>query len=114
MSNSDALYLEHMLGNARKIAARTVGLTRQRYDADEDLQIVFTHLVQVIGEAASRVSADMRQAHPEVPWQKIIGMRYRLVHDYLHVDLDILWTVVTERIPELITLLEPLAPPPVE
>jgi uncharacterized protein with HEPN domain len=49
-----------------------------------------------------------RDAHPEIPWQKIVGMRHRLVHDYLHVDLDILWTVIIERVPELIRLLIPL------
>lgn len=108
MPNDDSLYVEHMLTTARKIAARTAGVSRVQYDASEDLQIIFTHLVQIIGEAAARISSATRDAHPEIPWKKIIGMRHRLVHDYLHVDLDILWTVITERIPELIELMEPL------
>lgn len=102
---ADALYLEHMLITARKVTARAANMTREQYETDEDRQIVFTHLVQIIGEAAARVSPTTRQAHLEIPWQKIIGMRHRLVHDYLHVDLDILWSVITERIPELIPLL---------
>lgn len=110
-NKDDLLYLDHMLTTARKIISRTAGLKRAQYDANEDMQIVFTHLVQVIGEAATRVSPATRDSHPVVPWQKIIGMRHRLVHDYLTVDLDILWTVITERVPELIALLEPLVPP---
>ncbi len=114
MPANDALYLEHMLTTARKIVARASGLARDRYDSDEDVQIVFTHLVQVVGEAAARVSPATRAAHPEIPWQQIVGMRNRLVHDYLFVDLEILWTVVTERIPELIDLLESHIPPDAE
>lgn len=89
-------------------------MTRERYDSDEDAQIVFTHLVQVIGEAAARVSTATRAAHPEIPWQQIIGMRNRLVHDYLFVDLEILWTVVNERVPELMVLLEPRVLPHID
>lgn len=111
MPKDEAVFLEHMLMTARKIAARTAGLTRGTYDANEDLQIVFTHLVQVLGEAAGRVSSVTRTAHSEIPWQQIVGMRNRLVHDYLSVDLDILWTVVTERIPELIVILEAVVTP---
>ena len=77
-----------MLATARKITARSAGKSRAQYDSTEDLQIIFTHLVQIIGEAAARVSVETRDAHPEIPWQKIIGMRHRLVHDYLHV----VWT----------------------
>lgn len=108
MPDRDKLYVGHMLSTARRIAVRTAGLAREEYDRNEDLQIVFTHLVQVIGEAAARVSEQTRTASPQIPWRQITGMRNRLVHDYLNVDLDILWIVVTDRIPELIATLEQL------
>lgn len=57
--------------------------SRAAYDADEDLRLALTHLVQTLGEAARRVSSPFQQAHPEVPWRKIIGMRHKVVHDLL-------------------------------
>ncbi len=104
----DSVYLGHRLDMARKIEARIANRSRAQFDDDEDLQIVVTHLVQVIGEAASRVSQRTRVAHPEIPWPEIVGLRHRLVHDYLHVDYDIVWDVARNKLPKLIQLLEPL------
>lgn len=56
----------------------------------------------VIGEAASRVSLDTRVAHPEIAWSQMTGMRNRIVHRYFRIDLDIVWSVVREDLPELI------------
>ena len=81
MQKDDRVYIGHMLDTAMKAARKAQGKTRQQYDADEDLRIVLTHLIQTIGEAASRVSAPMRAAHPQVPWKQIVGIRHRLVHD---------------------------------
>ena len=92
----DLVYAGHMLDMARKAVGKTEGLTREGYDADENLRLALTHLVQVIGEAARRVSADFTNGHPEIPWADIIGMRHKVVHDYLGVDEDIVWQVVTE------------------
>ena len=69
------------------------------------------HLVQVIGEAARQVSRDFTVTHPEVPWENIIGMRHKVVHDYLGVDEDIVSQVVTGDLPKLVESLEPLVPP---
>jgi uncharacterized protein with HEPN domain len=57
--------------------------------------------LQIIGEAASKLSADLRTAHPEVPWSRIIGMRNVLIHDYLAIDIDIVWTAVERDLPQL-------------
>ena len=111
MQKDDRVYIGHMLDTATKAAGKAQGKTRQQYDADEDLRIVLTHLIQTIGEAASRVSAPMRAAHPQVPWKQIIAIRHRLVHDYLHVDYDVLWEVVTRDLPPLIAALERIVPP---
>ena len=59
------------------------GKTRAEYDQDEALQLALTHLLQTIGEAARRISADFRSAHAGIPWPAIVGMRHRVVHDYL-------------------------------
>jgi uncharacterized protein with HEPN domain len=57
--------------------------------------------LQVIGEAARRLSPATRDAHPEVPWSEAIGMRHVLVHDYFAVRLDVVWDVVERDLPEL-------------
>jgi uncharacterized protein with HEPN domain len=63
-------------------------------------------LVQVIGEAGRRVSSEFSAQHAEIPWQEIVGMRHKVVHDYLGVDEDIVWQVVTEDLPPLVVKLE--------
>ncbi|MCR4406797.1 MAG: DUF86 domain-containing protein [Anaerolineae bacterium] len=75
MLQSDSLYLAHMLEMARKALGKTQGISRDVYDSDENLRLALAHLVQVIGEAARRVSAEGRAAHPEIPWFEITGMR---------------------------------------
>ena len=111
MQHDDAVYLGHMLEAARKAVGRVAHKSRQEYDADEDLQIVLAHLVQIIGEAAGRVSELTRSAHPNIAWRPIIGMRHRIVHDYMNINTGVLWGVTTRNLPELIRLLEPLVPP---
>ena len=104
----DQLYLGHMLDMANKAVEKTRGVTREEFDRNEDLRFVLTHLVQIIGEAAHRVSGEFRAAHPEIPWHSIIGMRHKVVHDYLDVDYGIVWDVATGELPPLIARLEKL------
>lgn len=99
-----------MLETARKAADKARGLDFQRFLADENLHLACVHLVQVIGEAASRVSGETRARHPGVPWRQVIGMRHRVVHDYLEVDFEIVWKVVSADLPGLIAVLEEVAP----
>ena len=111
MSPRDLVYVGHMLDMARKAVGKTNGLPREAYGADENLRLALIHLVQVIGEAPRQVSREFWEAHPEIPWTDIIGMRHKVVHDYLGVDEDIVWQVVTHDLPTLVLLLEPLVPP---
>jgi hypothetical protein len=64
--------------------------------------------IEIIGEAASRISEEFKTSQPQVPWSKAIGMRHRLVHAYFEIDFDILWTTVTDALPRLIAALEHL------
>ena len=68
-------------------------------------------LIQIIGEAARKISPAYKESHPQIPWTQIIGMRNRLVHEYFRVETEIVWEVVERDIPALIPLLEPLVPP---
>lgn len=81
---------------------------RQRTDLETDhiLELALTRLLEIVGEAAVRVSEDTRGKYAEIPWFQIIGLRNRLVHGYDAVDLDILWDIATQDLPPLIAALE--------
>jgi uncharacterized protein with HEPN domain len=111
MSPRDLVYVGHMLDMAKKAVGKAVGLTHDAYDTDENLRLALTYLVQVIGEAGRRVSSEFSDGHPEIPWREIVGMRHKVVHDYLGVDEDIVWQVVTEDLPPLIGALEKILAP---
>lgn len=93
------------------ISSKTQGISRETYDADENLRLALIHLIQVVSEAARQVSAEFADRHPEIPWTNIIGMRHKVVHDYLGVDEDIVWQVVTKDLPDPVATLSPLIPP---
>jgi uncharacterized protein with HEPN domain len=111
MSPRDPVYIGHMLDMAKKAVAKVAGLAHDSYERDENLRLALTHLVQVIGEAGRNVSREFCDEHPEIPWQEIVGMRHKVVHDYLGVDEDIVWQVVTEDLPPLIASLEKILKP---
>ena len=83
---------------------------RPDFDADENLRLALAHLVQTIGEAARHITPAFQEVHPSVPWGLIVGMRHKVVHDYLHVDYDIVWDVVTSDLPPLVVELERIVP----
>jgi len=106
MAGDDRRSLEQMLETVRLIRAIIRGQTRKAFDADEVRQLALLHLIQVLGEAASRVSAVFREEHPELPWGQMVGMRNRIVHGYNHVDPDIVWRVATEDLEPVLAALE--------
>ncbi|MGD1901811.1 MAG: DUF86 domain-containing protein [Geitlerinemataceae cyanobacterium] len=76
-------------------------------DNDEKLSAILYQIV-IIGEATKRLSAEFRQQHPEIPWREIAGMRNVIVHEYDQLDLDVIFDVIENKLPELIALLRPL------
>jgi uncharacterized protein with HEPN domain len=109
-SPHDDVRIRHMLDYSREAVRFAEQRGRLDLDADRMLQLGLVRLVEIVGEAASRVSADTRQRYPQIPWLQIAGMRNRLVHGYDFVDYDILWQTVTEDLPALVAALEPLLP----
>jgi uncharacterized protein with HEPN domain len=109
MRKDDELYLSHMLETARKASDKVRGISRADYDEDETLRLALAHLVQILGEAARHVTASTQAAHPEIAWREIIGMRHKIVHDYMNLDEDVLWEVVTQDLQPLIAALELIA-----
>ena len=104
----DTILLTDMLDYARRAVIAIEGQSREALDTDTVLVGALERFVEIIGEAASRLSVTTRECEPEIPWHEIIAMRNRLVHGYFAVDLDILWTVVNDDLPELIDALDRL------
>lgn len=100
--------VRHMLEAALKASEFSKGRTRGDLDTDEQLTLSLVHLLEIVGEAAGKISQDFRHEHPEIPWNRISGIRNRLVHGYFDIDMDIVWETVTTRLPELIAQLKKL------
>jgi uncharacterized protein with HEPN domain len=95
-----------MLDYARKAVKFTRGRSRADLDDDEILALATTHAIEILGEAASAISPDLRRRHPDIPWDLISGTRNRLIHGYIDVDLDIIWTIIKSDLPPLIKQLD--------
>lgn len=106
--NRDTTYIRHMLDFSRQAVGFTRGGKRADLDTNIMLALAVTRLIELIGEAARKVSPDLRHSHPEIPWLQIIGTRDRLAHGYIEVDNDIIWRIVTDNLPALIKQLEKL------
>ena len=111
MPRDDAAYLLDMLVAARDAVAFAKGMSYAEFARDQRTQLSIVKSVEIVGEAAARLSDDIRNAHPAIPWPDIIGMRNRLVHVYFDIDLRLVWDTVRNDLPILIGQLEPLVPP---
>ena len=98
--------LLHMRDHAAEAVAFMRGRSRSDLDTDRVFALAMIKLVEIIGEAAVRVSPATRDVHPHIPWNQIVGTRYRLVHGYDQIDLDILWRIVSVELPLLAEQLE--------
>lgn len=101
MSFESRDYLRHILIEADYLVERSADVTFDAFLADETLRRAFVRSLEIIGEAAKKVPEDFRQAHRDVEWRAMAGMRDRLIHDYFGVDFELVWDVVRNRVPEL-------------
>lgn len=106
MNERDETRLRDMLDAARNATFFASGRSRENLDADLMFAYAAVRAIEIVGEAASQVSQPTRAQLGSIPWNNIIGMRYRIVHDYLNVDNDIVWEVLTQNLPSLIVELE--------
>ncbi|WP_017303319.1 DUF86 domain-containing protein [Spirulina subsalsa] len=90
-----------MLNHAQEAMTIMQSKTRQDLDSDRLLNLAIVRLLEIIGEAASRIPKEDCCQYPTIPWHAIISMRNRLIHNYGNVDLDIVWQVVSQDLPKL-------------
>ena len=115
LPDADRVRLQHMLDAACSAMGFALGRRREDLGTDEMLTFALVRALEVIGEAAGRVSEQARQSLPQIAWAEIVGMRNRLVHAYFDVDLSRVWDTTTQYVPELAKQLETIlrsAPPP--
>lgn len=106
MPKDDGILFGHMLDTVRQALSLVKGKSRSDYDQDLALRLALARLIQTIGEAARRVSPEGQAAHPKIEWRDVIGMRHKIGHDYMTVDSDIVWLVVTKDLPALLARVE--------
>lgn len=106
MLHEDRVRVLHMLEAIESALGFVAG--RQRVDLDTDQMLLFAlvRAVEVLGEAAGRVSSAGRAEAPQIPWPLMVAMRNRLIHGYFDIDHDILWRTVTEELPMLLLMLQ--------
>jgi uncharacterized protein with HEPN domain len=98
---SDVLLLEDINDAINKIERYTIGCTADSFIQDEKTADAVVRNLEIIGEAANRLSKDFIEQHSNIEWRKIIGLRHRIVHEYFGVDLDLVWQIITSDLPEL-------------
>ncbi len=106
---SDALYLADIVQAADAIARFVAGMDEDRFVGDDLVRSAVLHKLTVIGEAAARVSSDLRQSHPEIPWADIVGFRNIAVHAYFSVDWRLVWNAAMADAPALKREIEAIA-----
>jgi len=101
-----SVLLRHMRDHAREALTMAQGRTRSDLDSNRMLNLSLVRLLEVVGEAANRVSPEERARYPQIPWVELVGLRNRLIHGYDQVDFDILWQIVTQDLRPLADALE--------
>ena len=106
----DEAYLLDILIAARKALKFVEGIDRNEFEENGLIHSAVMRPLEIIGEAASKISKVTRKNNPNIPWADMIGMRNRLIHEYFRIDYDAVWDTIQKDLPQLIAQIEPLVP----
>lgn len=101
MKKEDNVYLKHILDAITRIEEYTAGIKYEDFMKNHLIQDGVIRQIEIVGEATKRISSDIKKKHPDIPWKDIAGMRDKLIHDYMGVDMDALWDTFKNDIPIL-------------
>ena len=106
MQDRDPIRLRHMLLYAQDAMGIAQGRSRADLDSDRGFMHALVRCIELVGEAASRLSEEARNELPQIPWRAIINMRNRLIHGYFEINLDLVWQTIQNDLPPLISQLK--------
>ncbi len=113
MSRSLVEYLRHILDEADYLLEASSNADKEGFLTDETLKRAFVRSIEIIGEATKQIPDEMKAEHPIIEWRAMAGLRDRLIHGYFGVDYEIVWDVVTNKIPglrrQIVLMLEALS-----
>lgn len=107
--NDDRTRLRHIIEAAEEALGYVEHLDRDEFKASRPMQHSVVRCIEIVGEAASRLSPAIRQANPQIPWPDIIGMRNRIVHAYFDIDAEVVWRTAREDFPDFLAAIELIA-----
>ena len=105
---SDRVRLMHLVDAAEKASAFVVDKTKRDLDSDDQLNFAVVRALEIMGEAAAKLSDRFKETHAEIEWYLMVATRNRLIHGYFDVDTDIIWAILTEDLPSLLPKLRKL------
>lgn len=106
-SREDDDYLDDIRSAAEKASQFVHGMDFEAFRRDDRTVFAVVRALEIIGEASKRISQPVRDQFPTLPWRSISGMRDKLIHDYVNVNLEVVWRTVTEDLPPLLAVLRP-------
>lgn len=101
MKKDPFLYLDHIIESIQAIENYLLNISKGHFLSSPQIQDAVCRRLEIIGEAANKLSPEFTEKHSHIPWYKIVGMRNLLIHEYFNVDLDQVWNTVNKNIPEL-------------
>lgn len=109
MSRDEASILD-MFKAGQRISEFAQGLSREDLETDAMRLSAILYQIQIVGEATKRLSPEFRAQHSDIPWNRAAGMRDIIAHQYDRIDVDVVWTVIHQSIPEFLQMIAPLLP----
>lgn len=99
-------YLEDIRQAVQKALVFVQGMSYEAFVADDKTVFAAVRALEIVGEATKRVPPSIRDRYPEVPWRSMAGIRDKLIHDYVSVNLEVVWKTVTEDLPALLPMIQ--------
>lgn len=102
----DVIYVDHIILSIKHILSYTKDVSKEEFAKNTLIQDAVIRNFEIIGEATKKVSSDFKQVNYEIPWKEMAGMRARLIHDYIGVDIQVIWDTIEQDLPVLQKLLK--------